>query len=209
LGVYAEGGGDDEIPPLPAEEVDIIDFYDPVTTTEQQDPDVLQGEGNTRNCQISVSFKAGTTYQGQQGLDNGVGTITYLNERLFGIGFTVTGSVVSGGIGHIGGDPNKENPSGSWTIDQSVTGWINSNGTEIRNNRKEVRDIDMFVPHTISGNNFSWYDHPGAPPSLTRLDRYQRFIVRVSRGSEYCEVRFFFAQRKLSPGYLIHWGRSK
>jgi hypothetical protein len=40
LGLYAEGG-DDEIPPLPAEEVDIIDFYDPITTREPQNSDCL------------------------------------------------------------------------------------------------------------------------------------------------------------------------
>ena len=44
------------------------------------------------------------------------------------MGFTVSGSVTSGGIGIIGVDSNPQKPDGTWAIDQWTSSWNQSNG---------------------------------------------------------------------------------
>ena len=71
-----------------------------------QNPLALESQPSV-DCNINVAFHG--SYD--KGLPKGPGQFTYgPYGQVHGLGFTVYGSVASGGIGHIGPDINKNDP---------------------------------------------------------------------------------------------------
>jgi RHS repeat-associated protein len=176
----------------------------------EDDPPSIQSTG-TGSCSITVSFQPGTFYGGQAEFPNGPGTIKWNGVPVFGLGFTVSGSVNGGGgIGHIGRDTNPDNPNGRWTMDQHTSNWATVNNHPMKVDDKPQmggpawRDISNKINFQApkNSNNFAWYDHPGYPGNGWGVNRNQSFSVKVYKGNEYCQVEFHFVQR----GSTIHWG---
>jgi YD repeat-containing protein len=168
-----------------------------------KDPKKIEGTGNSSNCSLSVSFESGTNYEGNPGRTNGPGAIEYDGTLNFGLGFTVTG-YAKGGIGRLGDDPNPQNPKGVWRLEQWTASYIAQNGKVLQNDPKAWLDIHNQIPYTATGNNFSYYDHPGASAGWG-IDRYNNFLIKVYNGEEYCQVEFHFVQQQSGPGYELHW----
>ena len=137
----------------------------------------------TRYCSITVTFSGEPTFSGFT--SNGPG----LYGDIYGLGFTVTGSVRSGGIGKIGDVTNSKNPRGKWTISQSLVGNFAIDGDYEFRNRA---DGPLTYWATVGkGNKFSWYDHPG--PHTKRVSEFAsivNFKVMVSDGKNQCSVNF-------------------
>jgi RHS repeat-associated protein len=164
------------------------------------DPDTLSANG--KNCSLTVTFTAGTSYPGYAELKNGVSTIPYNGISSLGLGFTVSG-FAKGGIGRVGGTSNPQNPGGSWTMDQSTSRYLALNGQTLSDDHERSRrDISIGINFSAGGDSFSWYDHPGGPPNDGLL-RMQNFTVSVSNGNERCAASFHFLQ----TGNGIHWGQ--
>jgi len=144
------------------------------------------------------------------GLPNGPSTITYNGGPNFGLGFSVSGWVGSGGIGTIGVDEktgkkvsNPVNPKGRWSLEQWAHSWIGDNGKTIVQ-RKTFSDLSPKAAGlTTQGNTFGYYDHPGGPPPSPGLARYDNYLIKVYVGNTVCEVGFHLIQ----TGNIIRWGR--
>jgi hypothetical protein len=179
----------------------------PQKSVSENDPTELHGDNNGKDCGIVVAFKPGTTYPGTK-LPNGPSIVPdpKTGQPSFGIGFSVSGWVNSGGIVRIGSDtkgvPNPANPNGKWRIDQETNAWIGINGKKIEE-KSTFSDIHPGVPHHAVGNDFGWYDHPGATIWPANYSRFENHIVKVYAGKTVCEVSFHFIQQ----GGTIHWGR--
>ena len=185
-----------------------------VTPQYPTDPKTIKSQGNSSNCKFTVNFDDKTSYNGDPRFPNGPSSIYVTapdgtTHNLFGLGFTVSGSVTSGGIGTIGSDSNPQNPSGTWTIDQWTSSWNQQNGHfvvidgKVQNGGPAWRDINKNVPFKAGDNNFSWYDHPSGEGWGT--NRFQNFTVKIYRGKEYCQADFHFIQINSGPGYELHW----
>ena len=181
-------------------------------TVTENDPALLQGENNGTACGIVVRFAPGTSYPDKtlpdgKPLLNGPSTMPSPLTGLpsFGLGFSVSGWVDSGGIGRIGSEKegvvNPDNPKGRWTIDQETSAWIGIDG-KVTDERATFSDIKLGVPHKADGNTFSWYDHPGDTQWPANYSRFENHIVKVYKGKTVCEVKFHFIQH----GNTIHWG---
>jgi YD repeat-containing protein len=174
-----------------------------VVTISSEDPTKIEGTGNTSNCHLSVSFESGTNYGGDPNLKNGPGTIVYMGKPNFGLGFTVTG-YAKGGIGRIGKDSNPQNPKGGWVLEQWTAAYIEKDGKLVRDDKEAWLDISQRIPYKATGDDFSYYDHPGASAGWG-INRYNNFFIKVYNGKEYCEVAFHFTQRQQGPGYELRW----
>lgn len=109
-----------------------------------------------------------------------------------------------GGIGRIGNDPNPQNPKGVWVLEQWTASYLEKDGYTIRNDKSAWLDISDKIPYKATGDNFSYYDHPGSSAGWG-INRYNNFLIKVYNGKEYCQVEFHFIQRQLEPGYELHW----
>jgi hypothetical protein len=187
--------------------MNLIPLIEPQNPVKENDPKVLQGKNNGKDCGIEVKFESGTTYPGTN-YPNGPGTFTRpdTGQQIFGLGFTVTGWISGGGIGRIGGDskPEKErinpqNPKGKWTLDQETNRWMNISGY-----KPTWSDINpTILAMETTDKTFKYYDHPGTSGGpASNVVRYQNFIVKVYKGKTVCEVAFHFVQ----IGGVIHWG---
>jgi hypothetical protein len=175
----------------------------------EDNPNELQSDNNGKNCGILVTFKPGTNNKAT-GLPNGPSTITYNGAPNFGLGFSVSGWVGSGGIGTIGVDANTgkkvqnpANPNGRWSLEQWTHSWIGENGkTHVQKNT--FSDLPLNAAGlTTQGNAFGYYDHPGGPPPSPGFARYDNYLVKVYAGKTVCEVGFHLVQ----TGNNIRWGR--
>ena len=148
------------------------------------------------DCNISVAFHG--SYG--EGLPNGPGQFTYNGGQAYGIGFTVFGSVASGGIGHIMADANPKDPGGAWTIEQWNSSFTKINGVVSSNGGPATPDLNIRAPYETNGNQFRWYDHPGlktdfktpgeTPSNLRNYEGKFYLAVKVVNGSKQCEVKF-------------------
>ena len=180
----------------------------PQKTVTEDDPGVLQGENNGVDCGVTVTFKPGTS-NSTVALPNGPSTIIYNQSLNFGLGFSVSGWVGGGGIGTIGVNvktgkkvANPQNPKGRWSLEQWTHSWIGANGKTIAD-RPTFSDLPVDAAGLkADGDTFSYYDHPGGPPSPD-LARFDNYVVKVYSGKTVCEVKFHFIQR----GNTIHWGQ--
>jgi hypothetical protein len=151
----------------------------------------------------------------QEGKPNGGGQIRYGSGLAYGVGFTVFGSVSSGGIGHIMKDTNLKNPGGAWTIEQWTSGYTNINGSVYLKGGPAHADLNSTVPYEINGNEFRWYDHPGLEdkdPQSSRnpLKSYEgRFdiAVKVINGAQQCEVKFRISSTFSNGNWSHSWGQ--
>ncbi len=175
----------------------------------EDNPEMLQGANNGKDCGVVVTFKAGTINQAT-GFPNGPSTITYHGAPNFGLGFSVSGWVDSGGIGTIGVDresgkkvQNPANPKGRWSLEQWTHSWIGANGKTLV---QTTTFPDLFLNTaglTVQDNTFGYYDHPGGPPPSPGLARYDNYLIKVYAGKTVCEVGFHLVQN----GNSIRWGR--
>ena len=154
-------------------------------------------------CNISVAFSG--SYE--QGIPNGPGSITYGGAPLYGLGFTVHGSVDSGGIGDIGGDPDPESPRGTWSIQQFVSAYVVADGRVDRHGGQATSDLSRESPHQVKENHFRWYDHPGiSTRSLRNFDAKMNFTVKAVSGSQSCEVKFRVLMTFRGVNRSVRWG---
>jgi hypothetical protein len=174
----------------------------------EDNPEVLQAANNGKDCGVVVTFKPGTINQAT-GLPNGPSTITLDHGPSFGLGFSVSGWVGSGGIGTIGVNPktlkkvqNPANPKGRWSLEQWAHSWIRQPG-KAPFERQTFPDLFLdTVGLTVQGNTFSYYDHPGGPPPSPGFARYDNYLIKVYAGKSVCEVGFHLIQ----TGNTIRWG---
>jgi hypothetical protein len=182
----------------------------PQKTLTQDDPKTISSSGS-KNCRFTVSFEAGTFYDGNPNLPNGPGEITVKGKQFVGLGFTVSGTTRGGGgIGRIGGQVNPANPNGEWTLDQYTSNYSKQNGEFVLIDGKSQqggqawRDIDLKGFHFATDwtNRFSRYDHPSLRAGIADTYKNQSFLIKVYRGKENCQAEFHMVQR----GNEIHWG---
>lgn len=168
-----------------------------------RNPVTIEGTGNSKNCDLSVSFDPNTHYGTNPNLKNGPSVIKYQGQDSFGLGFTVTGRAI-GGVGRIGHDSNPQNPGGSWVLEQWTASYREANGVVLRNDKAAWMDISKDINYEAKGDTFSYYDHPGSTRGWG-INRYQNFLIKVYNGKEYCQVAFHFVQEQRGPGYELHW----
>jgi len=175
----------------------------------EDNPPVLQGDNNGTECGVTVTFTPGTTYPGTS-FPNGPSTVTHNGGPNFGLGFSVSGWVGSGGIGTIGVNittgqkvPNPNNPLGLWSLEQWTNSWMGENGKTIAE-RKTFPDLPLNEAGLKAvGNTFGFWDHPGGPPPSSGFSRFENHLIKVYSGKTVCEVQFHFIQ----IGNKINWGR--
>ena len=181
----------------------------PQNSVTEDNPNELHADNNGSDCGVVVNFKPRTSNKAS-GLPNGPSTITYNGAPNFGLGFSVSGWVVSGGIGTIGVDagtgkkvPNPANPKGRWSLEQWTHSWIGKNGKTMIE-RKTFPDLPLNAAGlTAQGNTFGYYDHPGGPPPSPGFARYDNYLIKVYAGNTVCEVGFHLIQIESK----IRWGR--
>lgn len=172
----------------------------------------------SKHCNISVSFEEGTFYDGDPRLPNGVGLAPETQiGSVYGLGFTVSGSVSGGGIGNIGRSVNAAYSEGAWAIQQWVSAYTKIDGVEEFTGGSARPDLDDTVRHKVDGNQFSWWDHPGPSPTKTVFpgDRvpitsfYGRynFIVKAINGNKQCQVKFHVSMDYNAGHWNIGWGK--
>ena len=146
----------------------------------------------------------------------------------YGIGFTVSGTVVEGGIGRVEVPGRKKNstateivnPKGSWTI-QQMNSFSSSRAYDSWFYRALYNPIYDSAPthadgpakdfRTIVGNDFVYGDHPGPFVSLddgTKLSAYSGewdFDIKLIRGSQACEVRFHVSMSLQNGNWQTSW----
>jgi hypothetical protein len=175
----------------------------------EDNPNELQSDNNGRDCGVIVTFKPGTSNKAT-GLPDGPSTITYNGAPNFGLGFSVSGWVGSGGIGTIGVNAktgkkvqNPANPKGRWSLEQWTHSWIGENGKTVVQ-QETFSDLPLDAAGlTAQGDTFGYYDHPGGPPPSPGFARYDNYLIKVYAGKTVCEVGFHFIQ----TGNKIRWGR--
>ena len=180
----------------------------PQNSAAEDNPDTIQATNNGKECGLEVTFKPGTTNQAT-GYPNGPSTITYRGRPNFGLGFTVSGWVGSGGIGTIGVDrrtgkkvSNPASSNGRWSLEQWTNSWIGENGKTLFTD-KTFPDLRLdSAGLTAQGNTFGYYDHPGGPPPGPGFGRYDNYLIKVYSGNTVCEVGFHLIQN----GNKIRWG---
>ena len=80
--------------------------------------------------------------------------------------------------------------------------WIGENGKTIFQ-KPIFPDLPLTeVGLTAKGNNFAFYDHPGAPAPSRAFRRFENHLIKVYSGKSFCDVKFHFIQW----GNTIHWG---
>jgi hypothetical protein len=177
----------------------------PQNSPSGQDPRSISAPPN-KTCSLTVSFEQGTFYNGNGELPNGPSSNKTLGYDSYGLGFTISGKVASGGIGKIGDDPNPENPKGRWKIYQLTADRITANGQVIRD--QELRsDLNTQSYYDASGKTFSWYDHPGSPTPGDLIKGYERnmkFQVSAYDGRHFCSVTFS-ATFTFNGAWSVHW----
>jgi RHS repeat-associated protein len=169
-------------------------------------PLALESSPNV-DCNITVAFSG--SYG--SGLPNGPGEFTYgPYGQVHGLGFTVYGSVTSGGIGRIGPDINKDNPNGKWVIQQFTSAYLIVNGVldSKFNGGSAKSDLNSESPHQVTGNEFRWYDHPGVQTrGLTSYEGKFDFTVKAVKGNAQCEVRFHVLMTLNDGNWSVIWGK--
>jgi YD repeat-containing protein len=177
----------------------------PNNSPSAEDPRSISSPPN-KNCSLTVSFEQGTFYNGNGELPNGPSSNKTLGYDSYGLGFTVSGKVASGGIGKIGDDPNPQNSKGRWSIFQLTADTITANGQVIRD--QELRsDFNTQSYYDVTGNSFSWYDHPGSPTPgnlITSYERNMKFQVSAYDGKHFCGVTFS-ATFTFNGQWSVHW----
>jgi|GEM_PF-920292 len=167
------------------------------------DPTTIHGTGNSPNCFIQVDIYPGSHYEGRADLPNGASTMIINGRQSYGLGFTVKG-MAKGGVGtmaNIGGDaPNPQNPNGTWRMEQYTQRYLVNDKGVATLDPDMRRDMKYGIAMNASGENISWWDHPGA--TYNPSSRRQVFEVKLTRGNEHCEAVFHFEQ----SGTSITWG---
>lgn len=168
------------------------------------------------DCKIAVAFSG--SYD--QYLPNGPGILRLSAGNAYGVGFTVYGSVVSGGIGHIMDMSNQKNPNGAWTIEQWTSAYIKQDGVVTLNGGAATPDIKYGTPYEINGNDFRWYDHPGLqvinqfdskerPRGVKEYDGRFDIAVKVRNGAKQCEVKFSLVSKFSKGAWSYSWHQVK
>lgn len=127
--------------------------------------------------------------------------------QVYGLGFTVYGSVAAGGIGHIGDDPNPKDPNGAWTIQQFTSAYTKINGTVVDKGGEAKKDFNSQSPHSVNNNEFRWWDHPGVSTrGLNSFDGKYNFDVKAANGNKQIEVKFHVRITFSNGNWSVRWG---
>jgi hypothetical protein len=173
------------------------------------DPDPITSPAG-QDCNISVSLTKDTFFQDNPSYPNGPSSYKDGGANGYGLGFTVTVSDLSGGVGNFGGGKNGiKNPDGAWTVEQLVQDKIISNGVvTVDDHGKSRRDSLWLAPHKIEGNKASWWDQPGvAHHGNGGYFRQTSFRIVATNGIKSCEADFNFTMSR-QRGWVIHWGQN-
>ena len=80
--------------------------------------------------------------------------------------------------------------------------WIGENGKTIFQ-KPIFPDLPLTeVGLTAKGNNFAFYDHPGAPAPSRAFRRFENHLIKVYSAKTFSDAKFHFIQW----GNTIHWG---
>jgi hypothetical protein len=181
-------------------------------------PRELHSDPKDKDCAISVSFNGTSTVTVQAGAHppNGPSEVNTKSGPLQGVGFTVSGSVPSGEIGMFGNDStNPKHPSRAWTVQQWRSNSTQTNTGINNSDEKAVQELDTRVPHSITGKNFQWYDHPGIPSSSLQWNPLKNavgkwnFFVKAVNGKKECSVSFFINVMFDGTNWHAEWGEIK
>ena len=176
------------------------DLQEPVLNNPASLP--AEGEGKGSNCDLSVSFQLGTSYEGDPNMANGPTIIKYGGKDQAGLGFTVSGSVSGGGSIEPDFNPN------GWALEQHRANYERFNGRERLVENRALQEPISVAPHNITGNTFSWWDHPGVYTSgLSSYYRKINFAVKVMNGRDQCEIKFAILMTFNNASWSIGWGR--
>jgi hypothetical protein len=167
-----------------SEEADFDEFlFAPQNTSTLNSPPGLKKVG--KSCAIQVSFDGNF-----HGLPLGPGIWdNAIDGPIKGVGFTVTTTVTSGGIGHIG--ETSLGSGGAWTINQSASGTVLYDGKP--GNLVRPNDVGKGDLHDQSGpNQYTYWDFPGLYLSNFRNRAHGRlnFDITATNGQEKCELKF-------------------
>ena len=103
---------------------------------------------------------------------------------------------------------NAQNPNGTWTIEQWASASTVRNGVVLDTGGPAKPDMGTF--YETNGNQFRWWDHPGADTHL--LDTYSQrayFAVKVTNGIKACEIQFRMLTTFSNGNWSIRWGAGK
>jgi len=187
-------------------------------TPQNDDPPSL-GSHIDNVCSLLVEF-TGPGYM----INNGPGA-SDLGGRVWGLGFTVSGTVAEGGIGMfetpdppLGGvDPDIVNPHGTWSVQQ----WVSASWRTYREREPDTLlwggiatrpDAPESAFRMVDGNSFVYADFPGpgretSAGKLTEHASEYDFDVKLIRGSQQCEVKFHVSMSFKNNRFEAHWGR--
>jgi hypothetical protein len=160
------------------------DLQNPSTST-SNNPTILKTVG--KSGAIKVNFGSGDFH----GLPTGPGIWNNPTNgaRIEGVGFTVTTTVTSGDLGHIG--KTTINSSGAWTINQSASATGSFDGRPVTLVRPN--DIGKIDFHDQSGaNQYTYWDFPGlnVDDFKNRAHGRLNFDITATNGQQKCELKF-------------------
>lgn len=168
-------------------------------------PTIDNGTAPNQACTVQVSF-TGSYY----GLENGPSVPMSPQGPVYGIGFSVSISGLSGDVAVRSGEQDPK-PKNTWLVEQWVAGYTTRNGSVVRQDTAGRMDpLGRAVPRPRSdGNTVSWWDHPGTPAAGTQSYFTKRnFYVKAYNGKKHCEVAFHLTFR-VFRGQIVDpgWGR--
>jgi hypothetical protein len=112
-------------------------------------------------------------------------------------------------------DINPSNPRGVWTVEQWASAYTVIGGRVELRGGPAAPDMDGETPYETNGNQFRWYDHPGPysgnpnagdAPLGSSYEGVFDFAVKVTNGTNQCEVRFHIYMRLSNGNWTYRWG---
>ena len=93
-------------------------------------------------------------------------------------------------------------------MEQFVWNYEKINGRVRLNDPVSSPDWLIGAPQKITGNKFTWYDHPGIGTNgISSYERRMNFVVKVISGKRQSEVKFHFIQTFNNGSWSVSWGR--
>ena len=165
---------------------------------------VIESNSKNQACRIKVEFSSS-----YYGLPNGPSVPNSPQGPIYGIGFSVTISGLSGNVAlrSNGADPK---PKGSWLVEQWVADFNFKNGEIVRQDAAARMDNFAIVQPQPrrDGNTVSWWDHPGTfAAGVKGYYTKRNFYVKAYNGKSHCETAFHLTFRVFN-GQIINpgWG---
>jgi hypothetical protein len=150
--------------------------------------------------------------------------VSFLGATVYGLAFTVSGSVTEGGIGVFEtktdlttGRPKQDivNPHGNWTVQQwtnNTSSFTYDTGTTYPPHYSPTHpDAANEDFRRVEGNGFVYADVPGPRLAvngdgiLKSYDGDWNFDIKLIRGDQQCEVRFSVKMQLRNAHFQAFW----